>query len=264
MLRLNRILASTLVLGGALTSSLMAESDWQLLGSRKVSLARETDVINVDRREGRFDALRIEIDNGPLELFNIRVVFTNGESFSPTARVNFDENDKTRVIDLPGDARSIERIVFNYRGPQRLGATTVRVYGRQAGEGRSDDRRNIRTSSRSPTEDGWTQLGARQVDFRSDHDVIRVEGQRRFNTILVAVEGADVEISNISVNFANGEHYDPELRLVFEENSRSRFIDLPGAARDISNIEFRYRTLRQGRNDKAIVHVYGRTRGGVN
>jgi len=104
-------------------------------------------------------------------------------------------------------------------------------------------------------------MGARQVDFRSDHDVIRVDGQRRFNSILIAVEGADVEMSNVSVNFANGDHFNPELRLVFEGNSRSRIIDLPGEARDIRNIEFTYRTLRRGGNDdKAVVHVYGRSR----
>ena len=103
------------------------------------------------------------------------------------------------------------------------------------------------------------------MDFRTDRDVIRAESNRKFNTILIAVEGADVEISNVMVNFANGQHFNPEVRLVFEENTRSRFIELPGGeARDIKNIEFRYRTIRQGSgNNKAIVHVYGKTGSGV-
>lgn len=254
MIRLNRFLISAALLGTALPSSpLFASSDWELLGTRRVNLAQETDVIDVTRRDGRFNAIRIEVDNGPIEMYDIRVLFANGEDFSPTTRVNFHDGAATRIIDLPGDARSIDKIVFRYKGRVRRGTATVRVYGRQAGEPHGGG---------NPAADGWVHMGARQVDFRSDHDVIPVEGRTKFNSILVAVEGADVELYNISVNFANGEHFDPEARLVFEENSRSRVIDLPGTARDIKNIEFRYRTLRQGSDGKAIVHVYGKTRDG--
>jgi hypothetical protein len=257
MRRLFHILVSTFALGSTLASTAFAGNDWALLGTRKVSLAKETDVIDVTRRDGRFTALRIDVEDGPLDMFNIRVVFANGESFSPTVRINSRADDLSRVIDLPGEARTIERIIFRYRGPQRLGAATVRIYGREAGP--EDARRPIR--ERSPADAGWVQVGAREVDFRSDNDVIRLEGERRFNSILIAVEGADIEMRNVSVTFANGDHFKPDLRLVFEGNSRSRVIDLPGEARDIRSVEFIYRTLRRGGNDdKAIVHLYGKTR----
>jgi hypothetical protein len=258
MLRLKRILLSALVIGAAASSELLAQADWELLGTRKVSLAKETDVIEVARRDGRFDAIRVEVDNGPIELHDVQVVFTNGETFSPTTRISFTENDRTRVIDLPGNTRTIQRIGFRYRGPLRLGAATLKVYGRQAVANQPP--RSVAETPRSPSADGWVHIGAREVDFRRETDAIRAEGERGFNTILLAVEGADVEISNVVVNFANGEHFRPEVRLVFEENSRSRFIDLPGNARDIRNIEFRYRTLRGANNgNKAIIHVYGKS-----
>jgi hypothetical protein len=257
MRRMFHILVSTALLGSGLAAPAFAGNDWALLGTRKVSLAKETDVIDVTRRDSRFSALRIDVEDGPLEMFNIRVVFAHGESFSPTVRINSRADEQSRIIDLPGEARTIERIIFRFRGPQRLGAATVRIYGREAGS--SDVRPPARV--RSPAEDGWVELGARQVDFRSDNDVIRLAGPRRFNTILIAVEGADIEMSNVSVTFANGDHFKPDLRLIFEGNSRSRLIDLPGEARDIKSIEFIYRTLRRGGNDeKAIVHAYGRTR----
>ena len=259
MLRFNRIIPTALVLGSALSSSLPAQGTWDLLGTQKVSVAQETDVINVTRHDGRYNALRIEVDGGPIEIYNIRVEFANGENFSPATRAIFSPTDRTRVIDLPGASRDIERIGFRYRSNPRLGSTNVKVYGRRGQESpvtSQPDRQVIR----APSREGWIQLGSRQVDFRTDRDVIQVTGERRFNTILVAVEGADVEISNVRVNFANGEHFDPQLRMVFEENSRSRFIDLPGQARDIRNIEFRYRTLRRNNlNHQAVVHVYGKT-----
>lgn len=254
MIRLKQFLISAAVLGAALPSSpLFALSDWELLGTRRVSLAQETDVIDVTRRDGRFNAIRIEVDNGPIEMYDIRIQFANGEDYSPATRINFHDGEATRVIDLPGDARSINKIVFRYKGRVRRGAAVVRIYGREAGE---------HHGTANPAADGWVHMGARQVDFGTDHDVIPVEGRTKFNKILLAVEGADVEMYNISVNFANGEHFDPEVKLVFEENSRSRFIDLPGTARDIRNIEFRYRTLRRGEG-KAVVHVYGKTREGT-
>ena len=261
MRRIQQVMVSTFVLGSVLASTAFARNDWALLGTRKVSLAKETDVIDITGRDGRFTALRIDVEDGPLEMFNIRIVFSNGESFSPTARINSRGDEQSRIINLPGQVRTIERIIFRYQGPQRLGAATVKVYGREAEAGSSTER--PRDGDRSPALDGWTHMGSNQVDFRSDNDVIRLQGPRRFNMILIAVEGADVEMSRVMVNFANGERLDPQVRLVFEGNSRSRLIDLPGDARDIRNIEFTYRTLRRGGdNDKAIVHVYGKTRSG--
>ena len=261
MRRLFPILAATFVLGVALAPPAVAGSDWALLGTRKVSLAKETDVIDVTRRDGRFTALRIDVEDGPLEMFNIRIIFTNGESFSPTLRISSRAEEQTRIIDLPGQARAIRQIIFRYRGPQRLGAATVKVYGREAGPDPAAVSARPPAGERMVEPDGWVHMGANQVDFRKDHDVIQLQGPRRFNTILIAVEGADVEISRVMVNFANGDHFNPEVRHVFEGNSRSRMIDLPGEARDIRNIEFTYRTLRRGgNNERAVVHVYGRSR----
>lgn len=265
MNRFTRALVSYAVLGTTVSiSPLFAQGDWELLGTREVSFSRETDVIEVSRREGLFNAIRIEIDRGPLEMHDVRVLFANGESFSPATRISFGDGAQSRIIDLPGESRTIDRITFRYQGRARPGATEVRVSGRQASRNDRDNRNthdnHDNRAHRDPAADGWMHIGARQVDFRSDHDVIASEGGRKFNTILLAVEGADIELYNVSVNFANGEHFDPETRLVFEENSRSRFIDLPGEARDIRNIEFRYRTLRRSGESKAIVHVYGKTR----
>ncbi len=261
MLRFSRNLASAVFLGTAIAATpLYASADWELLGTRKVSFNKETDVIEVSRREGRFTALRIEVDHGPLEMHDIRVVFANGESFSPSTRFAFGDGGESRTLDLPGDARSITRIVFRYKSRMRLGSAEVKVYGRQGGA--DDDHGNGHHDGQygRPSGDEWTHLGAREVDFRRDHDAMQVEGTRRFTRILLAVEGADIEIYNVSINFANGEHYDPDVRLRFEANSRSRFIDLPGTDRDIRNIEFSYRTLQRGNAGKAVVHVYGKTR----
>jgi hypothetical protein len=106
-------------------------------------------------------------------------------------------------------------------------------------------------------EPGWDRIGSREVDFRIDHDAIPAALEGAFRRILIRVDNGDVEIFNVKVNFANGESFSPATRLVFRDDSRSRVIDLPGSLRIIRNIEFTYRSLRQEREGKAIVSVFG-------
>ena len=219
--------------------------DWQLLGSRRVSFAAEKDVIEVGIREGLFDAIRVDVQDGDLEMYNIRVVFGNGTGWSPDTRVAFREGSRSRVIDLPGEARVIRRVEFWYRSRLRRGQATVQVFGRQV------------HSAPAGGLAGWDQIGVQQVDFRGDHDVIHAEGAGRFRTIRIVVEGGDIEMYNVRITLGDGETFSPRTRLYFAEHSSSRDIDLPGAARIIRRIDFSYRTVRGRGERRATVRVFG-------
>src|SRR2546427_2075541 len=43
------------------------------------------------------------------ELFEVKITFGDGETFSPATRLYFKENSRSRTIDLPGAARIIRR-----------------------------------------------------------------------------------------------------------------------------------------------------------
>jgi hypothetical protein len=219
--------------------------DWQLLGSRQVSFSAEKDVIEVGIREGLFDAIRVEVRDGDLEMYNIRVVFGNGTGWSPDTRVVFREQSRSRVIDLPGEARVIRRIEFWYRSRLRRGQATVQVYGRQVHSAPAGDQA------------GWDQIGVQQVDFRADHDVIRPARAGRFRRIRIVVEGGDIEMFNVRITLDDGETFSPPTRLYFGRRSRSRDIDLPGATRIIRRIDFFYRSVRGGGQHRATVRVFG-------
>jgi hypothetical protein len=257
MSRLSRVILTTFTAGAVLNVPTFADNDWSLLASRRVAAANPSGVVEIPRTEGRFDALRFEVRGGAIEIYDLRVHFANADPFSPPGRLTVGAGEQSRIIELPGQARLIDRIVFRYRTGSRDKPLEIRVLGREAqdGPGRAEEVPEPR-----PQPGGeWIHLGAREVDLRSDRDVITAGGQRRFNSLLIAVEGANVEIHGIRVNFANGERFEPQVRLVFEQNTRSRFIDLPGTTRDIRNIEFQYRTLPGSSTQKAVVHVYGRT-----
>jgi hypothetical protein len=50
-----------------------------------------------------------------VEIFNVKVIFENGETWSPSARLVFGENSRSQVIDFPGVKRVIRRIDFWYK-----------------------------------------------------------------------------------------------------------------------------------------------------
>lgn len=236
-----------------------ATAEWELLGTRRVSFAAERDAIEVGVREGTFNAIRIEVAGGSLEMYNIRITFGNGESWSPDTRVLFRQGSWSRLIDLPGQARVIRKIEFWYRSRVRRGQATVRVFGRGAPV--TVTAAPQPSAPAAPAGD-WDHVGMRQVDFKVDHDAIIAagDGGGAFRAVRIDVEGGDLELFDVKITFGNGETFSPATRLYFREGTRSRVIDLPGDARVMRRIDFFYRSALFGApgGGRAIVHVYGR------
>jgi hypothetical protein len=248
-------------------STSRAGDGWELLGSRRVSFAAERDVIDVGIREGMFSAIRVEVVGGILDMYNIRLTFENGETWSPDTRVAFREGSWSRTIDLPGPARMIRKIEFWYRSRLRRGQATVRVFGRAASAAApfptaaaTPPALNTGPAPAPGVGGDWDHLGLRQVDFRVDHDAIVAVGRGAFRSIRIDVEGGDLEMFDVKLTFGNGETFSPATRFYFREGTRSRVVDLPGAARIIRRIDFFYRSAVFGGQGggRATVHVYGR------
>jgi hypothetical protein len=101
-------------------------------------------------------------------------------------------------------------------------------------------------------------LGEQDVDFNIDHDFIRVrDHDGSFRALYFFVQDNDIELFNLVVDFGNGETQAVGSRLIFNEGSRSRLIDLNGRQRRIESIQFTYKTVGTWREGKAHVVVYG-------
>jgi hypothetical protein len=108
-----------------------------------------------------------------------------------------------------------------------------------------------------PAGTGWKRLGERRVDGTNDRDVIAVGAREgEFRKIMIVVEQSAVELHDVVVHFGDGSHFSPPTRLVFGPNTRSGVIDLPGSARIIKNVEFRYGNLPGG--GRAEVQLWAR------
>lgn len=107
-----------------------AAGRWEKLGTRTVDGRLDRDVITVGRAKGRYSALRMRVEGSSLVLHELRVVFTNGEVYEPKTRFHFEKSSSTRVIDLPGDTRTIRQIELKYGNVSSKRKARVEIWGK--------------------------------------------------------------------------------------------------------------------------------------
>jgi hypothetical protein len=135
--------------------------------------------------------------------------------------------------------------------PERQGNHALAPSDRH--EERRDDRRDAVIEDRT----GWDKLGEKVVHGKHDRDAISVgRSDGRFRKILVVVEHSALEMFDIQVTFGDGQRFSPTTRLIFNERTRSRVIDLPGGDRVIRKVEFKYGNLPGG--GRAQVELWAR------
>jgi hypothetical protein len=101
-------------------------------------------------------------------------------------------------------------------------------------------------------------IGQRPANFGADTDTITVgEEKGKFRRIGLEIDGNDVEVRRIVIEFGNGDRLDVAMGVVFQEGERSRSIDLPGEKRFIRTITLHYRTVGSLREGRGTVRVYG-------
>jgi hypothetical protein len=101
----------------------------------------------------------------------------------------------------------------------------------------------------------WDKLGQRWIDGQVDKDRIEVHRSERYTHIRIVVESSAIELRDMTIDFGNGETWTVPTKLVFEGNSTSRDIELPGGLRHIERIEFVSANLQNG--GRAMVEVWG-------
>ena len=112
---------------------------------------------------------------------------------------------------------------------------------------RPEERRAPPREYRAEYRGEWNKLGERSVDGTHDRDVIHVGARDgSYRRIMIVVENSALEMHSVVVHFSDGSAFSPETRHVFAANTRSHVIDLPGARRNISSVEFRYGNLPGG------------------
>jgi hypothetical protein len=105
----------------------------------------------------------------------------------------------------------------------------------------------------------WVLLGERVVTDRNDHDTVRVtRGRGSFTAVKFEVRRHGVDFHRVVIHFANGEDQKLELRNSIPVGGETRVIDVDGANRIITSIDFWYDARTLGRGRSATVRTLGR------
>ena len=107
-----------------------AHDEWVRVGSRQVDYGGDRDIIRLGPDAGRFDALKLEVAGGPLELYDLIVTFADGTRYFPKTRFRFAAGTGSHVLELPGPARVIRQVTFAYRSTKLSRTTTVALWAR--------------------------------------------------------------------------------------------------------------------------------------
>lgn len=107
---------------------------WEQLGCEEVGRRTDKDVIQVGRREGRFEAIRLTAKGNDVMVQDLKVVYANGKPDDIRVRSELKEGSDTRPLDLKGGDRAISSIELttkrDFKGRGK-GRAQVCVSGRQ-------------------------------------------------------------------------------------------------------------------------------------
>lgn len=88
---------------------------WVYIATTEVRLMGERDVVNVHSRE-MIRAIKFKVSRNALEVFDLNVVFENGQHQIFVVKNIFQPGTESRVLgDFTGNRRRIRSIVFTYR-----------------------------------------------------------------------------------------------------------------------------------------------------
>jgi hypothetical protein len=258
---LNRIMAAATVAAAILLAGPLSAraENWELLGEKRVGFVADHDAIEVGRHEGRFRKIKIVARDNDVDLERIKVIYGNGEPEVIDAEIKIHRGGESRVFDLEGYARTIQRIELWYHTKFKhllRGEALVQVFGDQAGGDHGGGRHSEGGHDRFRGGQ-WELLGSQSVAFHVDHDVIRV-GRRegRFTALKLKVHDNTVYFEKVRVVYGNGEADDLPMRSEIRGGNESRSLDLKGGERFIREIHLVYRSKPNDRG-RATVEVFG-------
>lgn len=107
------------LLSVACASPPRALNDWEFLGDRTVNHRLDRDEIRVTVREGTFRRIKLKVLRSEVAFLDVKVHYANGGVEDVSLRRNIPAGGETRAIDLNGQNRIIEKVVFHYTSTQR-------------------------------------------------------------------------------------------------------------------------------------------------
>jgi hypothetical protein len=119
-----------LVLSMVSAVALARPGRWEYLGERTVTDRLDHDVIKVTALRGDFRAIKLAVQWRSVDFHKVVVHYGDGTLREVELREIIPAGGETRVIDLPGDERVIQKVSFWYDARSLGGKAKVRLFAR--------------------------------------------------------------------------------------------------------------------------------------
>lgn len=133
-MRLTTIILSSIVMAVFSLTTAFKTTDtgsWTFLGDKNVGFGVDHDVIHFGNWKDDVRQIKLKITEGPLKMYRMNIHFDNGSVQEVTLRNRFAQGSESRVIDLDGGLRHLNKIEFWYETKGFLrGKSRVAVWGR--------------------------------------------------------------------------------------------------------------------------------------
>jgi hypothetical protein len=107
-----------------------AAGSWQYLGDKWVNFGLDHDELVLGNIRDNFRQIRLRVTDGPLHIMDMKVHFDNGAVQDVPIKALIKQGQQSRIIDLNGGSRSLEKITFWYETVGfRKGRSRVAVWG---------------------------------------------------------------------------------------------------------------------------------------
>jgi len=230
-------------------AQLASDPNWDRIGAVEVGRDRDRSVIQLDRSDGRFDALRMRVRGSDVEFRRIVVVYGNGRRQNLNYSEIVEAGGETGELELRGQrGRFIDRIIIVHQKARRRGPPAgIEVWAHRTGG----------ASGRVGFGPGWKRLATTTANLLRDRDVIQFDrDDGRFEAFRMRVLDSDVRIRRFQVRFGNGNTRNIDVPRRIAEGRTTDPIELPGRrGRFIDRITIIYDTI--GFGPRAKVELWG-------
>jgi hypothetical protein len=108
------------------------DGQWKFIEDKSVSFGVDHDEIHLGKNKDQFRFLKLRVTDGPLRVYNMKVHYDNGDVQEVSLRMLIPMNGESRVINLDGGLRHLQKIEFWYETVGfRDGKARLAVWGRR-------------------------------------------------------------------------------------------------------------------------------------
>jgi hypothetical protein len=223
--------------------------EWLLLGEDNVHPGADSAAVELGPEAGRINALIFRVRRNDVRMRGFTVVYTNGDEEQVALDGPLYAGEETRIVELRGRPRFIDRIEFRLRPSGRGGRpAALEAWGRAAPE-----------PELPPLSREWQLIGKQSLDPDSETESIEIGAEdRRYDGLIVRVRRSDLRVAGLEIVYGNGERDAVDLNEMIFAGEDSPIIEIKGRPRFIDRIEISHRPgTRRARPSE--VEIWGRS-----